>query len=225
MHFISNDLERYIEAYSSEEPELLRRLRRETHLKVVQPRMLSGHIQGRLLSLLSRLMAPRRILEIGTYTGYSALCLAEGLAPDGQLHTLEINPELAPLIERYFSESTAGDRLRLHTGHALDLLKGLPGPFDLVFIDGKKEEYMDYFDAIYPKVRDGGLILSDNILWSGKVAGNVPDSDRATRVLQEYNRMLSAHPDLHTVILPLRDGLTMSYKLPPGASSSVNSGS
>jgi len=213
MHFIPDSLERYTEAHSSPEPDHLRRLRRETHLKVVQPRMLSGHVQGRLLSLLSRSLQPLTILEIGTYTGYSAHCLAEGLGPKGVLHTLEINEELAPLANRYFSEQSYGSQINLHIGHALESLKDLPGPFDLVFIDGKKEEYPGYFEAVFPKVRAGGLILSDNILWSGKVVDTAPSSDRATLALQAYNLMLGEHPGLLTVMLPLRDGLTLSYKL------------
>lgn len=212
MHFISAELERYTETHSSPEPELLKALRRETHLKVVQPRMLSGHLQGRYLSLLSQLLRPRRILEIGTYTGYSALCLAEGLSPGGELHTLEVNEELEPLIRRYFAQSPSPGQLQLHIGNALDLIPGLEGPFDLVFIDGKKEEYPAYFEQVYPKVSKGGLILSDNILWSGKVVDEVPETDRATRALQQYNYILKEHEGLQTVILPLRDGLTVSLK-------------
>ncbi len=213
MHFIPDSIERYTEAHSSPEPEYLKRLRRETHLKVVQPRMLSGHLQGRLLSLLSRSLSPHSILEIGTYTGYSALCLAEGLEPNGELHTLEINEEFAPMARRYFSEQPYGSQIKLHIGHALETLKDLPGPFDLVFIDGKKEEYPEYFNAVLPKVSTGGLLLSDNILWSGKVVETAPKSDRATQVLQAYNLMLGEHPGLLTVMLPLRDGLTLSFKL------------
>lgn len=213
MHFISNELERYAESHSSPEPELLAELRRETHLKVVQPRMLSGHVQGRLLSLISRIQQPQIVLEIGTYTGYSALCLAEGLSPAGTLHTLEVNEEFGPIAREYFSRSPYMDRLHMHIGHALDLMPNIAGPYDLVFIDGKKEEYPEYFEALYPRVRPGGLIVSDNILWSGKVVREAAVNDRATRTLQAYNRLLKEHPGLHTVILPLRDGLTLSYKL------------
>ena len=209
MHFLPAALESYITAHSEAEPELLQELTRETHLKVLMPRMITGHYQGRVLSLISRLLRPHAILEIGTYTGYSALCLAEGLAPEGRLHTIDKNEELRALQRRYFDRSPYGARIEQHTGLALELIPGLDPGFDLVFIDADKKEYPDYFEAVLPKVRAGGLILLDNVLWSGKVLEPLAPGDTATAILAEFNRKLPGDPRVHTVILPIRDGLTL----------------
>lgn len=213
MHFLSPALEQYITDLAEDEPVLLQELRRETHIKVVQPRMLTGHYQGRLLSLFSKLFRPERILEIGTYTGYSALCLAEGLAPGGELHTIEINEELQPIQNKYFERSPYRGSIKQHVGPALEVLPTLEPAFNLIFIDAKKVEYPDYFTAVLPLIKEGSIILSDNILWSGKVAEEVPDADKATKALQRYNQMLKDDPRVESIILPVRDGLSMSRVL------------
>ncbi|WP_420593429.1 O-methyltransferase [Robiginitalea biformata] len=208
MHFLSRELEAYIATSSEPEPELLAELTRETHLKVLRPRMITGHHQGRVLSLFSRLMRPDRILEIGTYTGYSALCLAEGLAKGGQLHTIDKNEELSGMQRRYFDRSPYGDQIIQHTGLALEVLPGLKQhTFDLVFIDAEKEEYADYLEAIIPLTRSGSLILLDNVLWSGKVLDDSAN-DRVTDSLKKLNAALPKDPRLQVVMLPIRDGLT-----------------
>lgn len=208
MHFLSPLLENYIAEHSEAEPPLLTELTRETHLKVIQPRMLTGHFQGRVLSLLSKLINPKNILEIGTYTGYSAICLAEGLQKDGELHTIEINEELQEMQRRYFDKSGHGDQIIQHTGDALDIIPSLDIDFDLVFIDAQKVNYDDYFEAVIAKTKSGSIILSDNVLWSGKVIEAIDASDKATASLVEYNKKLKNDPRVETVILPIRDGLT-----------------
>ena len=209
MHFLSAALEEYIADHSEEEPELLRELTRETHLKVLMPRMITGHYQGRVLSLISRIIRPRNILEIGTYTGYSALCLAEGLLPDGKLHTIDKNEELRELQRRYFDLSPYGDQIIQHTGLALETIPRMEETFDLVFIDADKQEYPDYFEIVLPKVRPGGLILLDNVLWSGKVLEPIAPKDRTTQILVDFNKKLTKDPRVRTVLLPIRDGLTI----------------
>ena len=210
MHFLEETLENYISQHSQAEPELLQELSRETHLKVLQPRMITGHYQGRVLSLISKLVQPKSILEIGTYTGYSALCLAEGLTSDGILHTIDFNEELVDMQRSYFNRSPYGGQILQHTGDALKIIPELDLTFDLVFIDAEKAEYLKYFELIFPKTASGSLILSDNVLWSGKVAAPVSENDTATKILQDYNRMLTDHPALDTVMLPVRDGLSLS---------------
>lgn len=213
MHFLSESLEKYITDHSQEEPELLQSLTRETHLKVVQPRMITGHYQGRVLSLFSKLINPLNILEIGTYTGYSALCLAEGLQENGSLHTIDINEELRDMQRSYFDLSPFGDNIVQHTGNAIEIIPQIELIFDLVFIDAEKTEYPKYLELVLQKTRSGSVILSDNVLWSGKVAEKAAKKDKATRELQEYNRMMNEHPKLETVILPVRDGLSFSRVL------------
>lgn len=210
MHFLSDALQNYITDHSETEPELLRALTRETHLKVIQPRMITGHYQGRVLSMLSKLIRPKHILEIGTYTGYSALCLAEGLHPEGQLHTIEINEELEDIQQRYFDQSPYGAKIIRHIGNALELVPKMDLKFDLVFIDAGKTDYDAHFENAIKKVRSGGVILSDNVLWSGKVVDKAPASDKATIALQAYNQKLVRDPRVETIILPVRDGLTLS---------------
>ncbi len=213
MHFLSTLLEKYIQDSSEDEPELLKELSRETHLKVIQPRMITGHFQGRVLSMLSKIINPTKILEIGTYTGYSALCLAEGLRKEGQLHTIDINEELTNFQRRYFDKSGFGSQLIQHTGDALQIIPTLNMTFDLIFIDAEKREYPKYFDAVINKTKPGSIILSDNVLWSGKVVETVDEKDMATKVLLDYNRMLKNDPRVETVLLPIRDGLTLSRVL------------
>jgi len=210
MHFLSTQLETYIADSSQEEPEILKALTRETHLKVLQPRMLTGHFQGRVLSLLSKIINPKYILEIGTYTGYSALCLAEGLQKKGELHTVDVNAELYAIQRKYFDQSDYGKQLFPHTGDALEIVPKLNHTFDLIFIDAEKKDYLNYLDAILPKTKSGTVILSDNVLWSGKVIEELDSKDQTTRLLLEYNKKLATHPLLETVLLPIRDGLTLS---------------
>ena len=210
MHFLSEDLERYAEQHSQQEPPLLAALVRETHLRVLQPRMLSGHLQGRLLSVLSKLLAPSYIVEIGTFTGYATLCLAEGLAPLGRLHTIEANEEYEDIQNKYFGQSPYREQIGQHFAPALEVLPTLPDAIDLVFIDADKKNYLNYLEAVLPKMRVGGVILSDNVLWSGKVVEPVKDNDKHTQVLMAYNERLATDPRLETVLLPIRDGLTLS---------------
>lgn len=209
MHFLSADLEAYIAANSESEPDLLQELTRETHLKVLMPRMITGHYQGRVLSIISTLLRPQAILEIGTYTGYSALCLAEGLSPDGELITIDKNDELAGIQTRYFNRSPYGSQIRRLTGLALEVLPEIDKVFDLVFIDADKMEYPQYFEQVLPKVRPGGIILLDNVLWSGKVVEPVEPKDLITPVLIDFNKKLSEDTRVRTVLLPVRDGLTL----------------
>ncbi|MDO4728530.1 MAG: O-methyltransferase [Bacteroidota bacterium] len=208
MHFLSEQLEEYIAKHSEKEPELLRQLNRETHLKVLKPRMISGHFQGRVLSMLSKLVAPTNILEIGTFTGYATLCLAEGLRTDGKIYTIDNNEELAEIQKKYFEKSQYQHQIEPLLGNALELIPKLDVVFDLVFIDADKENYINYFNLILPKMRKGGLILSDNVLWSGKVLETPNPKDLKTNILLEYNELLSTDSRVETVLLPIRDGLT-----------------
>ena len=210
MHFLSADLQHYAEAHSQAEPPLLAALSRETHLRVLQPRMLSGHLQGRLLSLLSKLLSPSYIVEIGTFTGYATLCLAEGLPPEGVLHTIEANEEYQPIQDKYFQQSPYHSQIVQHFAPALEVLPSLPDGIEMVFIDADKKNYLNYLEAILPKMRPGGVILSDNVLWSGKVVEAVKDNDKHTQILMEYNQRLATDPRLETVLLPIRDGISLA---------------
>lgn len=206
------DLEQYAERHSGYEPAYLKELAAETHEKVADPQMLSSHLQGRFLSLLSHLVRPLTIIEIGTYTGYSALCMAEGLAPGGMLHTIDINKDLNELRERYIRRAGMEDRVVLHNGPALFILKSMPAPFDLVFIDADKKNYPNYFDRVVDKVRPGGLIIADNLLWSGKVLEDKAKHDADTAALVEYAERLHADPRVQPVLVPMRDGLLIARK-------------
>lgn len=213
MHFISPELEDYIEQHSEKEPELLAALNKETYQKILLPRMLSGHFQGRVLSMLSKLIRPLNILEIGTYTGYSALCLCEGMQEKGVLHTIDIKEELIDFQRKHFDKSPWGNQIVQHLGEAIDIIPTLDLKFDLVFIDADKENYLNYFELIVPKMNKGGIILSDNVLWSGKVLEPLNPKDISTKVLLEYNQLLKDDPRVETVLLPIRDGLTVSRVL------------
>ena len=213
MHFISQELEDYIEQHSEKEPQHLAALNKETYQKILLPRMLSGHFQGRVLSMLSKLIRPVNILEIGTYTGYSALCLCEGMQEKGQLHTIDIKEELVDFQRKHFDKSPWGNQIVQHLGEAVDIIPTLDMQFDLVFIDADKENYIHYFEMIVPKMNKGGIILSDNVLWSGKVLEPLQKNDVSTKVLLEYNQLLKNDPRVETVLLPIRDGLTVSRVL------------
>ncbi|CAM3458886.1 O-methyltransferase [Flavobacterium longum] len=210
MHFLSPELEKYAADHSQDEPALLAALNRETHVKILQPRMLSGHFQGRVLSMISKLVRPKTILEIGTYTGYATLCLAEGLAENGIIHTIDIKEELQDFQRKYFDQSPWAWQIKQHLGSALEVIPQLDTTFDLVFIDADKENYINYFHLVVPLMNKGGVILSDNVLWSGKVLEPVKPNDKSTKVLLEYNELLKNDPRVETVLLPIRDGLTVS---------------
>lgn len=210
MHFISQELEDYIEQHSQKEPELLAALNKETYQKILLPRMLSGHFQGRVLSMLSKLIRPLNILEIGTYTGYSALCLCEGMQENGTLHTIDIKEELIDFQRKHFDKSPWKNQIVQHLGEAIDIIPTIEMKFDLVFIDADKENYINYFESIVPKMNKGGIILSDNVLWSGKVLEPLQKNDLSTKILLEYNNLLANDPRVETVLLPIRDGLTVS---------------
>ena len=210
MHFISQELEDYIEQHSEKEPALLAALNKETYQKILLPRMLSGHFQGRVLSMLSKLIRPLNILEIGTYTGYSALCLCEGMQENGQLHTIDIKEELVDFQRKHFDKSPWGNQIIQHLGEAVTIIPTLDVKFDLVFIDADKDNYLNYFELILPKMNKGGIILSDNVLWSGKVLEPLHPNDESTKVLMEYNKVLATDSRVETVLLPIRDGLTVS---------------
>lgn len=213
MHFISQELEDYIEQHSQDEPALLAALNKETYQKILLPRMLSGHFQGRVLSMLSKLIRPKNILEIGTYTGYSALCLCEGMQENGILHTIDIKEELVDFQRKYFNKSPWGNQIVQHLGEAVTIIPNLDIQFDLVFIDADKENYLNYFEMIIPKMNKGGIILSDNVLWSGKVVEPLQPNDISTKILVEYNELLKNDSRVETVLLPIRDGLTVSRVL------------
>lgn len=210
MHFLSEELENYAAQHTEDEPLLLQELNKRTHLNVLQPRMISGHFQGRFLSLLSKMVQPRTILEIGTYTGYATLCLAEGLHPEGVLHTIDIKEELTDLQREFFDRSGYGNQIVQHLGKAADIIPSLDTTFDLVFIDADKQNYAHYFDLVIEKMNRGGIILSDNVLWSGKVVEEVKPNDKHTQALMAYNQKIKDDPRVETVLLPIRDGITLS---------------
>jgi len=212
MQFLLEELDDYVVKHSQDEPELLQELNRETYQKIMQPRMLSGHFQGRVLSMISKLVNPKNILEIGTYTGYSALCLAEGMQSNGELHTIDIDEELHSFQRKYFDKSEFGHQIIQHTGNALDIIPNLKKTFDLVFIDADKENYSNYFNCVIDKLNSGGIILSDNVLWSGKVIEKLQPDDTSTKALIAYNTLLKNDDRVETVLLPIRDGLTISRK-------------
>lgn len=211
MDFLPDDLQKYVDSHTSDEPVLLKKITRDTHAKVLMPRMLSGHVQGRFLSMISHLIRPKNILEVGTYTGYSAICLAEGLHPDGKLVTIDVNEELESRVRSYFQEADLTQRIDYRIGDAAQIIPTLDLVFDLVFIDADKENYSNYYDLVFDKVRSGGLILADNVLWSGKVVKPKPDKD--TRALLEFNRKIAVDPRVENLLLPLRDGIMMIRKI------------
>lgn len=210
---ITQAIEEYCEAHSKPESPLLYALNRETHLKVLRPRMLSGHLQGKLLTMLSKMIQPKAILEVGTYTGYAALCLAEGLAPEGQLHTIEVDAELEEIIINYFAQSPRATQMHLHIGDALQIIPTLNETWDLVFIDADKEDYIAYYEAVLPHVRRGGIILVDNVLWSGKVLQEVKGNDKDTRALMQFNDYIVQDERVDNFLLPFRDGIMCIEKL------------
>ena len=210
MHFLPENIDNYIIKHSQQEPKILKELGRETWQKVLNPRMLSGAFQGRVLSMVSKLVSPKNILEIGTYTGYSALCLAEGLQKNGKIFTIDKNEELQTLQNKYFEKSGYRNQIKQFTGNALQIIPNIHEKFDLVFIDADKSNYINYFHLMIEKMNPGGIILSDNVLWSGKVVETLDPKDNDTKILLEYNKLLNEDERVETVLLPIRDGLTIS---------------
>jgi caffeoyl-CoA O-methyltransferase len=210
MDFIPDDLQKYVGDHTSPESELLKKISRDTHAKILMPRMLSGHVQGRFLSMVSHLIQPKNILEVGTYTGYSAICLAEGLVTGGKLVTIDVNEELESRVRNYFSEAGLTEKIDYHIGDAAKIIPTLEIIFDLIFIDADKENYSTYYDLVFEKIRPGGLILADNVLWSGKVVKAKPDKD--TRALLEFNHKVRTDSRVECMLLPLRDGMMMIRK-------------
>jgi len=213
MKYINNEkLDEYLINHSEKEPEILSDLNRETNQKVLQPRMISGAYQGRLLSIISKIINPKKILEIGTFTGYSTLCLAEGLDKNGQIHTVDINEELFDLQRKYFKKSSFNSNITQHLGNALEIIPKLDHDFDLIFLDADKINYPKYLDILIVRLKKGGVLLSDNVLWDGKVLNEISQKDKSTKAIVEYNKMLNNRTDMDSVILPIRDGITISIK-------------
>jgi predicted O-methyltransferase YrrM len=212
MDFLPANLTAYSEAHTSPESDLLRQLDRDTRAHVMAPRMLSGHLQGRFLSMISWMIRPRRILELGTYTGYSALCLAEGLTDDGRLITIDQNEELEDFARSYWAKSPLHDRIEFHLGQAADIIPTLPDTFDLVFIDADKRNNKVYYDLVFDKLRPGGFLLIDNVLWSGKVIEPVKSNDQDTISVLTFNDLVQQDPRVENVLLPVRDGITIVRK-------------
>ena len=211
-NFINKDIFEYSEKYSQQEPKILQELNRETHLKVLNPRMLSGFFQGRLLSIISKLIKPKKVLEIGTYTGYSAICIAEGMNKNGIIHTIDKNEELNTIQKKYFKKSGLENNIIQYNGCALDIIPKIEEKFDLIFIDADKENYINYFNLVIDKLNNNGVILADNVLWSGKVI-NSEDHDLTTNVLREFNKSVNNDNRVETILLPIRDGISIIRKI------------
>jgi caffeoyl-CoA O-methyltransferase len=211
MEFLDPQLQHYAEQHTSDENALLKKINRDTHAHVMKSRMLSGHLQGRVLSMVSHMIRPKKILEIGTYTGYSAICLAEGLTPGGKLITIDVNEELEDRVRKYFREANLQSVIEFKIGNALQIIPTLSEQFDLVFIDADKENYAAYFDLVIDKVNAGGFIMADNVLWSGKVLNAKPDKE--TKAIQDFNRKIHEDSRVENVLLPIRDGIMLVRKL------------
>jgi len=210
MNFLPEEIEKYAEDFTSPESEVLRELNRETHAKIYMPQMLSGHLQGATLKLFSQMIRPKRILEIGTFTGYSTICFAEGLADDGIIHTIDVNEELEPMVRKYFSKSGLENKIQFHIGRAMQIIPTLNETFDLIFIDADKENYPNYYDLVFDKLRPGGIIIADNVLWNGKVLQEKQDKD--TKALVEYCKKVKSDSRVECLLLPIRDGLMVARK-------------
>lgn len=213
MDFIAKEIEAYAESFTREEGEILAALNRETYAKIMTPRMLSGHLQGQVLRMFSQMIQPKNILEIGTYTGYSALCMVDGLQEGGKLITIDVNEELQEIIERYITDAGKRDLIDNRIGNALDIIPTLNQTFDLVFIDADKENYSNYYDLVFDKMNVGGYIIADNVLWSGKVLEDDSNLDKDTIALKEYAKKLKADSRVETVMMPIRDGLLIARKI------------
>ena len=212
MDFIDAKINEYAEVHSEQESDVLARLNRETYTKVLAPRMLSGHLQGRILAMFSKMLQPKNILEIGTYTGYSAICLAEGLKPDGKIYTIDINEELEDMARKYFSEAKVDHQIDFRIGNALEIIPTIDIIFDLVFIDADKVNYANYFDMVIDKVAQYGIIIADNVLWSGKVVREISENDKDTLAIDHFNKKVHADSRVENVLFPVRDGLMILRK-------------
>ena len=210
--FINKDILDYVELNSQQEPTLLKELNKETHLKILNPRMLCSSYQGRVLSIISKIIKPKKVLEIGTYTGYSALCIAEGLDKNGIIHTIDINEELKEIQNKYFKKSGFENQIHQHIGNAIEIIPKINECFDFVYLDADKENYDKYFDLVIDKIVSGGVLISDNVLWSGKVLNN-KNKDLITQKLIEFNQLVKKDKRLDTIILPIRDGISVSRKI------------
>lgn len=207
MEFLPEKIEDYVENHTEKESDELAKLSRDTHLKILSPRMLSGHVQGRFLAMISHMMQPKRVLEIGTYTGYSALCLAEGMPEDGKIITIDRNNELEDIINTHLKQSEYANKIDVHFGYAAEIIPTLEETFDLVFIDADKPNYSNYFNLIIDKVRPGGFILADNVLWSGKVVETIKPGDKSTVAIHGFNQKVHDDPRVENVLIPIRDGI------------------
>ncbi|MDD2612545.1 MAG: O-methyltransferase [Bacteroidales bacterium] len=205
-------LENYILSHTDPEPELLKILSKDSHVRLLNGRMVSGHYQGRLIVMLCHMIRPKRVLELGTFTGYSALCFAEGTDEDAEVHTIEHNDELEDVARSWFSRSESGYKIKLHIGDALKMIPQMEGLFDLVFIDADKRQYPEYYEAVFPKVKSGGFIFADNTLWGGKVLGKIAKNDAQSIAVSKFNNYLAKDSRVEKIILPIRDGLTIIYK-------------
>ena len=213
MEFLPEKIEKYVVEHCAQEPEVLSKLNRETWQKILIPRMLSGHVQGRILSMFSHMVKPKNVLEIGTYTGYSAICFCEGMQEDGELHTIDINEELVSIQDKYFELSGYSDLIKRHVGNALEIVPSIDLEWDLVFIDADKHNYINYYEMVLPKVRKGGIILFDNVLWSGKVVEDINPEDADTKTLNELNKLITQDNRVENVLFPVRDGIMVARKL------------
>ncbi len=212
MNFIPKKIYNYIKNHSVEESNLLKELSRNTKLKILNPRMLSGSYQGRILSMISKLTKPKYILEVGTYTGYATLCLAEGIKDSGELHTIDNNEELYNFQREYFNKSGYGDKIFQHLGNAIDLIDTINLKFDLIFLDADKENYTNYLELLVNKLNTNGVLITDNVLWSGKVIKSISDDDLSTQEIDKFNKLMNQRSDMETIILPIRDGISISRK-------------
>jgi len=213
MKFLPESIENYSEIFSSKESEVLAELNRETHLKIMIPQMLSGHIQGNFLKMISFMLKPKTILEVGTFTGYSAICMTEGLQKDGILHTIDINEELEDICKKYFKKAGFEKKIKYHIGNALEIIPKIKGTFDLVFLDADKINYANYYDLLIDRVNKGGFIIADNVLWSGKVVEPIKPNDKDTKALHAYNKKINDDKRVENYLLPIRDGLMIARKL------------
>ncbi len=213
MEFLPKEIDEYAGIHTAKESDVLYELNRETHMKVLIPRMLSGHIQGRILSMFSHMIKPKNVLEIGTYTGYSAICFAEGMQEDGKLITIDINNELETMANSYFEKAGYANKIDMKIGNAMDIIPSLELEFDLVFIDADKHNYANYFDLVIDKMSKGGYIIADNVLWSGKIVTDEVNTDKDTKALDEYNKKINNDPRVENVLFPVRDGLMVARVL------------
>lgn len=212
MDFLPKDINDYCEKYTQKEDDVLYQLHRETHQKILRPRMLSGHLQGQLLTFFAKMISPQYILEIGTYTGYSAICLGRGLKKDGELHTIDINEELEDFATSFFEKADLSNQIKMHVGDAMEIIPALNKPWDLVFIDADKENYINYYNLVLDELKSGAFIVFDNVLWSGKVTQEISAKDKETQTLVELAELLEQDERVENVLLPVRDGLFMVRK-------------